>query len=359
MTKVALAYSGSLDTAICIHWLRNVKGMKVYTFSANLGQIEYLEPLAERAVELGATAAHIADLRDTFIRDFIYPCVRADARYEQGYFLFSALSRPLIVRELVNIAAEEGCEFIAHGSRGIGNDVIRFENCIRAIAPQISIITPIKEIGLETPQDNLAYAEKNSIKFDSTKDALYNREQNLWGSNIQVKRSGKWEEPPRDTYYMTVPLIDAPTRLTAVEIGFECGVPTTVDGEEMSPVKLIDKINKVAGRNAVGRYNVIENRLTGAKTREIYESPAATVLYVAHTALESAILDKETLHFKEILSHKYADLIYEGKWFTAFRAGLDAFFNKANENIKGTVQLSLYRGSVNITGIKSPNSLYK
>jgi len=359
MHKVALAYSGSLDTTLCVHFLRQVKGMKVYTFSANLGQPEYLAPLAERAVELGAAAAHLADLREKFVRDYIFPCIRANAVYEQGYFLFSALSRPLIVEELVKIAEDEGCEYLAHGSRGIGNDMLRIENCIRAVSPSMRIITPLVELGLRSPKDDLEYAKKTGLRIESERQAVYNVEQNLWGNNIQLREmKDTWEEPPKDTYILTVPPESAPAKPTVIEIDFKGGDPVAVDGEEPGPVKLIETLNKIGGRCAIGRFDVVENRISGLKTREIYESPAAAVLLMAHRALESVTLEREVIHFKESLSQRYADLVYEGKWFLSVREGLDAFFAKINQNVTGTVRLSLCRGAVTVTGRKSPHSLF-
>jgi argininosuccinate synthase len=359
MAKVALAYSGSLDTTLCVHYLRNVKGMKVYTFSANLGQPEYLAPLAERAVEIGAAAAHLADLREKFVREYIFPCIRANAVYEQGYFLFSALSRPLIVEELVKIADEEGCDTLAHGSRGIGNDMLRIENCIRAIAPQMRVVTPLVELGLRSPKDDVVYARKVGLKTESEKQEVYNVEQNLWGNNIQLRdMKDTWEEPPKDTYLLTVPPAEAPATPSLLEIEFRKGDPVAVDGEALDPISLIETLNQVGGRAAIGRFDVVENRISGLKTREIYESPAAAILLTAHRALESITLEREVLHFKDSLSQRYADLVYEGKWFLSVRQGLDAFFAKINENVSGTVRLSLCRGALQVTGRKSPHSLF-
>jgi len=360
MAKVALAYSGSLDTTICVHYLRHVKGMKVYTFSANLGQPEYLAPLAERAVELGAAAAHLADLRDKFAREYIFPCIRANALYEQGYFLFSALSRPLIVEELVQIADDEGCEYIAHGSRGIGNDMLRITNCIRAVSPAMKVLTPLVDLGLRSPKDDLEYAKRNGIKFESERQEARNVEQNLWGNNIQLREmKDTWEEPPKDTYILTSPPEDAPAKPQAIDIDFRQGNPVGLDGEELSPVQIIEELNKMGGRASVGRFDVVENRISGLKTREIYESPAAAILLTAHRALESITLEREVLHFKDSLSQRYADLVYEGKWFLSVRQGLDAFFSKVNENVTGTVRLSLCRGAITVAGRKSPHSLFE
>jgi argininosuccinate synthase len=357
MPKVALAYSGSLDTTLCVDWLKK-KGHKVYTFSANVGQPEYLAPLAERAVELGAAAAHLADLREKFVTDYIFPCIRAHAVYEQGYFLFSALSRPLIVEELVKIAEEEGCDAVAHGSRGIGNDMQRIENCIRALAPQLRVLTPLVELGLRSSRDDVEHAKKTGIRFDSERQAVYNVEQNLWGNNIQWREvKDTWEEPPKDTYLLTVPLEEAPAKATVLEIEFREGNPVAIDGEATAPVELIETLNKLGGRCAVGRYDVVENRISGLKTREIYESPAAAILIAAHRALESVTLERDVMHFKEALSQKYADLVYEGKWFLPVRLGLEAFFSKINEKVTGSVRLSLCKGAIQVTGRRSPNSL--
>ncbi len=359
MPKVALAYSGNLDTAICVHYLRHVKGMKVYTFSANLGQPEYLEPLAEQAVDLGATAANLADLREKFARDYVLPCLRAGAVYEHGYFLFSALARPLIVEELLLVAEEEGCDFIAHGSRGLGNDRVRLDNCVRALAPEAQVLTPLVELDLRHPTDDLAYAREHNIPVASERAALYNVEQNLWGNNIQVPTvQDAWEDLPRDTYILTVPQTEAAARPTVLEIGFEKGVPVSVDGEVLPPVKLVEMLNKIGGRCAIGRFDVVENRISGRKTRELYEAPAAAILHAAHRALASITVDKDSLHFQESLSRRYAELVYEGKWFLSLREALDGFFLRLNDSVTGDVRVSLFRGALTVLGRRSPHSLF-
>lgn len=357
--KVALAYSGGLDTRICVHYLRSVKGMKVYTFSANVGQPEYLEPLAEQAVEMGATAANLADLREKFANEYIYPSLRASAVYEGGYYLFSALARPLILQELVQVARDEGCDAIAHGSRGLGNDKIRLTNLSRSLAPDLEVLTPLEELGLRTPADDLAYAKEHGLPCESVRDTLWNVEQNLWGNNIQLRgTSDGWEEPPKDTYIMTVPPDAAPNKPAEVVVVFERGLPVGLDGERLSAVKLIDKVSKIAGRAGVGRFDIVENRITGVKTRELYEAPAAAVLHAAHRALESITLEKSVLHFKDGLSRKYADLVYEGNWFAPVRLGLDAFFERISEPVTGEVRVRLFKGALTVTGRRSPSSLY-
>lgn len=358
MAKVALAYSGSLDTTICVYFLKNIKGMKVFTFSANLGQNEYLEPLVEKAMTLGATAAHIADLREKFVTDYIWPCLRSQAIYEGHYFLFSALARPLIVEELVNIAREEGCDYVAHGARGTGNDMIRIQNALSSLAPELKVIAPLQELGLMSPAQDIEYARSHGMKFEEQKKAMYNFEQNLWGVNVQMRGlPDPWAEPPPDTYVMTSPPTETPAKPATVTIDFESGTPVRLNGEQVNPVDLVDELNKLGGRHGIGRMSAIENRISGAKTREIYEAPAAVILYAAHRQLAAITLERETLHAMPEMSRHYADLVYEGKWFTSVRRGLDAFFIEVNRRVTGKVKASLFRGRVSITGVDSPNSL--
>lgn len=357
MAKVVLAYSGQLDTTICVYYLRNIRGMKVVTFSANVGQFDYLEPLVEKAMSLGAAAAHIADLREKFVKEYIFPCVRAQAVYEGGYYLFSALARPIIVEELVSIAREEGCDYVAHGSRGIGNDWIRFQNGFSQLAPDLKIIAPLQELKLITPAHDLDYAKKHGIKPEEDRRTLFNIEQNLWGVNIQMRNAAdRWQAAPEQTYVLTSPLSDAPSKPGIVELEFREGLPVRLNGEDLGPLELVEHLTKMAGRHGVGRIEMIESRVGGAKTREIYEAPTAVVMYAAHRALESAVLDRETLHYKAPLSQQYADLVYEGKWFSPLRAGLDAFFARINERVTGTVKLSLFKGHVSVVSVTSEYS---
>jgi argininosuccinate synthase len=359
MPKVALAYSGSLDTTICVYFLKNIKGFRVFTFSANLGQTETLEPLVEKAMQLGAAAAHIADLRQKFVEDYVWPCVRAQAIYEGHYFLFSALARPLIVQELVNIAQEEGCDYVAHGSRGTGNDMVRIQNAMAALAPDLKVIAPLQELRLAGPEQDLEYAKSHRIKFDEPRRTIYNIEQNLWGVNVQLRGAqDPWSEPPADTYFLTSPPSETAPKPGPVEIEFESGTPTKLNGEELGGVDLVEQLNSLGGRHGIGRIDALENRISGLKTREIYESPAGFILYTAHRALQRVVLDRETLHALPELSRRYADLVYEGKWFHPLRRALDALFADVNRQVTGSVRLSLYRGRASVTGIQSPNSLF-
>jgi argininosuccinate synthase len=359
MAKVILAYSGALDTSICLYWLRNVRGDRVYTFSANIGQFEYLEPLAEKAITMGAVAAHIADLRERFLLEFVFPALKAQAEYGEGYHLFSALSRPLIAQELVNIAKEEGCEIIAHGSRGLGNDTIRFQRCISALAPELRVVLPLQELSLRGAEEDIHYAYKHNIKVESLRKTIYNVEQNLWGVNIQVRQSDLWQEPPKDTYFMTSPISEAPLRPTVIELEFERGIPVGLNGERLGPVQLVERLNRVGGRNAIGRRDMVEDRIRGIKTREIYEAPAATILHTAHRALEGIVLDKQVLQIRQDLSRQYANLVYDGNWFSQSREALDAFFDQIQQRVTGAVRLQLLQGHLSVIGRRSAYSLYK
>lgn len=354
MDKVVLAYSGGLDTSICVHWLQSVKGLKVITFMAQLGQVEYLEPLGEQAVQLGADTAYIADLRHRFIQDFILPCLRAGARYDAHYLLSAALTRPLISQELVRIAEEENCNYIAHGSRGFGNDHVRFNNCINALDPEIKIIAPLHELGLQTVSDDLKYAKTNNIPIESRRQVLYNLECNLWGCNVQLgKPTEFWPMPPRDTYIMSVPTEESPEKATSLEVTFEHGMPTGLNNAKKDILELIEILNRIGGRNAIGRVDMVENKISGEKSREIYEAPAATILYTIYHALAQLILPKEQIHFQNILSQRYAHLVYHGEWFSPLRESLDAFFLTSAKLISGRVKLRLFKGKCAITEIET------
>jgi argininosuccinate synthase len=345
MNKVVLAYSGGTDTSICVHWLQS-KGLKVITFMAQLGQLEYLEPLGEKAVQLGAETAYIADLRHRFIKEFILPCMKAGARYESDYLLSSALTRPLISQELIRIANEEDCRYIAHGSRGFGNDYARFNNCINALNSELEIIAPLKELNLQTINDDLKYAQKHNIILENHQQVLYNIECNLWGCNIQLGRLDEsWQIPPRDTYIMTIPVEESPDKATTMEITFEKGEPVALNNAKKDYLELIEILNKIGGRHAIGRSDTIENKISGDKSREIYESPAASILYNAFHAIAQLILPKDLLHFQTTLSHRYSQLVYQGDWFSPLREAMDAFFYASAEKINGKIKMKLFKGN--------------
>ncbi|MBI5778666.1 MAG: argininosuccinate synthase [Planctomycetes bacterium] len=353
MEKVVFAYSGGVDNLICIHYLQS-KGFDVITFLAQLGQINYLEPLGEKAVNLGATVANIADLRRKFIHDFILPALHALAVYDNGYLLAAALSRPLIAEELVNIAEEENCKYVAHGARGIGNDHARFNNCINALNPKLKIISPLIELELKTTKDDLKYIKKHGLQIDTAKQFPYNIESNLWGVNIQLGPVGRqWSEPQRDTFIITTPMLETVDKAANIEIRFDQGTPIALDGKKMDLLEMVELLNNIGGRNAVGRIDMIENKISGEKIREIYEAPAATILYAAYSALCGLILPKEVLQFQSTVSTKYAELIYNGSCSSPLKKALDKYFQELALRITGSVKLRIYKGNLTIVERKS------
>jgi len=360
MPKVVLAYSGGLDTSVCIHWLKSKKNLDVIAFSANLGQGEYLEPLGERAVSAGAESAHIADLREKFVAEYIFPALRAGAFYHGGYLLATALGRPLIASEMVKVAKENNCEYVAHGCTGKGNDQVRFDVSIAALAPELKVIAPLRQWSMKSREEEIEYAKKYEIPVDTTHKSKYSIDRNLWGISIECgELEDPWTEPPEDAYLMTKSPQEAPDEPTYMEIEFEKGLPVALDGERLKDVELIEKLNEIGGANGVGRIDSVEDRLVGIKSREVYEAPAATILFAAHRALESITLGRDLLQFKETLSQKYGQLVYNGLWFSEFKKSLDAFFDYTQRFVSGTVRVKLYKGNCIVVGRKSPYSLYE
>ncbi len=354
MSKVALAFTGGLDTLICIDYLKRRKNLEVITFSANIGQEPYLEPVGEKSIELGTRASHVADLRETFAEEYILPAIRAQAEYGRGYYLGSALARPLIAKELVRIAREEGCKYLAHGCRGKGNDRLRFERCFNALAPELDVISPLAELGVNHPGEDIEYARRASIPLDSATETIYNVEENLWGTNIQLTPfKDEWEEAPMETYIRTLPPEKAPSRQIDVNLRFEEGCPVALDDEEQPLHEIIESLNRMGGKFSVGRIDVIEDRLVDHKTREIYEQPAATLINVAYRALEELVQNQDVMEMKSNLERKYGKLVYNGKWFTDEREGLDLFFRRVNRLMTGVVRLRITRGLVRVVGRKS------
>ncbi len=359
MDKVVLAYSGGLDTSVCVDWLTRHKNLSVVAFMANLGQGEYLEPLGERALEIGAVSAHVRDLREPFVNDYIWPALKANACYERGYLLATALGRYLITEELVRIAKDEGARLIAHGCTGKGNDQVRFETAVAALDPTLKVVAPLREWDLGSRDEEIEYAQKHNVPLPPPKVSKYSYDTNLWGASIECgELEDPWTEPPNDAFVMSVAPEEAPDEPAYVEIEFDAGLPTALDGEKLDGVELIDRLNKLAGSHGVGRTDCVENRLVGIKSREVYEAPAGWVIHTAHRALEAITLTREVLHFKEPLSERYAELVYNGLWFSDLRRALDAFFDEVNSNVTGTVRLKLYKGSCTAVGRTSPKSLY-
>lgn len=357
--KVLLAYSGGLDTSVIIPWLKENYGCGVIAMAADVGQGEELAPLNKRAVQSGASKIYIEDLREEFVTDFIYPTLKAGAVYENRYLLGTAMARPLIAKRLVEIAALEGCDAVCHGATGKGNDQVRFELTIKALAPKIAIIAPWREWDIKSREDAIAYLEKRGLSVPVSKKRPYSMDRNLWhlsheGSDLEDPWNG-----PRDDLYMICTLPEsAPDKPAYVTIGFNKGVPISVDGNSLSPVEIIETLNAMGAKNGVGIDDIVENRLVGMKSRGVYETPGGTVLYEAHRALESITLDRDTLHYKQSAGLKFAELVYYGQWYTPLREALSAFVDSTQRTVTGDVRVKLYKGRCAACGVRSPYSLY-
>jgi len=357
--KVVLAYSGGLDTSVAIKWFAR-KGYDVVAYMADVGQGSDLGTYRERALATGAVKVIIEDLKHEFVKDFVFKSLKANAVYENGYLLATALSRPVIAKGLVKTAQKEHAGFVAHGCTGKGNDQVRFEVTIGALDPKLKILAPVREWELKTRQEEIEYAKKNNIPIDTTKKKPYSLDVNLWGISIE---SGRLEDPyympDEDIYQITKGINKAKAEPAYAEIEFKNGIPVKLNGRTMNGVDLILKLAKIAGDAGVGRSDMVENRLVGIKSREIYEAPAGWTLHTAHKALESLVLDRELLHFKDIIALKYAELVYYGLWYTPLREALDKFIDDTQKNVNGTVKIKLHKGNCVVVGRKSPNSLYK
>ncbi|NQT20718.1 MAG: argininosuccinate synthase [Planctomycetes bacterium] len=359
MDKVILAYSGGLHTSVCVHWLRREKGLKVIAVAVDLGQKDSLRQEADRAIAAGAESVHIIDKREQFVTDYIFKALKANACTQSGYLLTTALARPLICRELVKRAREENCRVIAHGARGNRNDVIRFRNCISPLAPEMQIITPVAEWRMKTRRQEIDYARRNRIPIQDLTERTLGYDKNLWGTTLRCGGvESTWNEVKELPYQMTFDPEDAPDTPDVVEIEFSRGLPVSLDGERLGPLELIDRLNKLGGRHGVGRLDTVEDTLSGTRTRNVYEAPGATILYSAHEALELLVLRRLLVRYKGLLGRKYADLIFRGEWFDEFRECLDAFFDKSQERVTGTVRAKLYKGSCSIVGRESEFSLF-
>ena len=360
INKVVLAYSGGLDTSIIIPWLKENYGCEVIAFAADLGQGQELDGLEEKAIATGASKCYIEDLRKPFVEDYIWPTLKAGAIYEDRYLLGTSFARPLIAKRQVEIAAAEGADAVAHGCTGKGNDQVRFELTFKAFNPKLHVIAPWREWDIRSREDAIAYANERKIPITASKEKIYSNDRNLWHiSHEGGDLEDPWNEPQSKMFAMSKSPEEAPDKAEFVEIEFERGVPVAVNGDRMEAVPLLQLLNKVAGENGVGRVDLVENRLVGMKSRGVYETPGGTLLYSAHAELESLILDRETLHFKEMLAPKYAELVYYGAWFTPLREALDAFVEETQKYVTGTVRLKLYKGNCIVAGRKSPYSLYR
>ncbi len=359
MKKVVLAYSGGLDTSCAIKWLQD-KGYDVIAMIADVGQGEDFDIIKERALKTGASKVHVLNLQKEFVSDYVFPAIRANAIYENKYLLATALSRPLIAKRQVEIAHKENATAVAHGCTGKGNDQVRFETTIRLLDPNLEHIAPVRVWEFKTREEEIDYALKHKIPVSVTKKSPYSIDINLYGRSIECGvLEDPWVEPPEEIYHFTVSPEKAPNKPTYIEIDFKDGTPTAIDGKSYQPLNLINELNALGGKNGVGRVDAIENRLVGIKSREIYENPAGLILYLAHQELEALVLDRETAHYKQLISPKYAQLIYNGLWETPLKKQLDAYINETQKNVTGTVRLKLYKGNCIVVGRKSKYSRYK
>ena len=359
MEKVVMAYSGGLDTTAALHWLKNVRGMKVVALALNIGQGGDFDEVAERAIEAGADAVHAVDRRRTFIKQFCFKALRAGARYEDNYYLSAALSRPLIATEMVTLANEENARFVAHGAPPKGNDQFRFECSVAALDPRLEMIAPMREWGLKTREDVIDYLRQNRLPMGGDTARTYSSDRNLWGVRSSA---GELEDPaepaPEYVYQITNAPDKAPDLAEELEIKFHQGEPVALNGKRMQAVELVEELQRVGGLHGVGRVDTVEDRILGFKSREVYEAPAAHVLHVAHDELEKLTLDAEFVDFKPMVSARYAKLVYDSQWFTKLRESMDAFFREGQQYVTGSVKLKLYKGSITVLGRSSEFSIY-
>lgn len=359
--KVVLAYSGGLDTSIIIPWLKETYGCEeVIAVVGNVGQNEELNGLEEKAINTGASKIYIEDIREEFVNEYIFKTLQAGAVYEGKYLLGTAFARPIIAKRLVEIAQSENADAICHGCTGKGNDQVRFELAIKSFAPDMPIIAPWRIWDIKSREEEIEYALNKGIPLNITPETNYSKDKNLW----HLSHEGlDLEDPKNEPNYkeileMSKTLEDAPNEATYITLGFENGIPTFLNGEKIGGVKLIETLNKIGGENAIGIIDLVENRLVGMKSRGVYETPGGTILYYAHKDLESLCLDRETMHYKEVISLKFADIVYNGQWYTPLREALSSFVSKTQENVTGEVKLKLYKGNIVTAKISSPYSLY-
>ncbi|MEL7349971.1 MAG: argininosuccinate synthase [Cyanobacteria bacterium P01_A01_bin.116] len=357
--KVVLAYSGGVDTTVCIPYLKEEYGVKeVITLAADLGQGDELEPIRQKALNCGAAESVVTDVTEPFIRDYAFPAIQANALYENRYPLSTALARPLIAKLLVDTAAKYGADAVAHGCTGKGNDQVRFDVAIAALNPDLKVLAPAREWGMSR-EEAMTYGEKFGITFPVKKSSPYSIDRNLLGRSIEAgPLEDPWNEPTEEVFVMTRAIADTPDEPEYVEIGFEQGIPTSLNGETLSPVALVTQLNEIVGRHGIGRIDMIENRLVGIKSREIYEAPALLVLIAAHRDIESLTLTGDVTQYKRNIEQSYGQMIYNGLWYSPLKAALDAFIQQTQSRVTGTVRVKLFKGNAIIAGRKSDNTLY-
>lgn len=358
--KVVLAYSGGLDTSVIIPWLKeNYNGCEVIAMCADVGQGDELAPVRDKAIKSGASKVYIEDLQQEFVESFIWPTLKAGAVYEGKYLLGTSFARPIIAKRMIEIAEKEGADAIAHGATGKGNDQVRFELTVKALAPHLQIIAPWREWNIRSREDAIDYAEKHGIPVPVTKARPYSMDRNIWHlSHEGGDLEDPWNEPQMHVYMVTTPPEQAPDEPDYVEIEFDKGVPVKLNGESLGAVELLAKANEIAAANGVGIVDITENRLVGMKSRGIYECPGGTLLYYAHRELEYLCLDRATYHYKEQIALRYAELVYDGMWYAPLREAFDAFVDTTQQTVTGLVRVKLYKGNICSAGAKSPYSLY-
>jgi argininosuccinate synthase len=359
LDKVVLAYSGGLDTSVILRWLKETYGCEVICFAADVGQAEELGGLDEKAMATGASKLYVEDLREEFVRDFVFTAIKANAVYEGVYLLGTSLARPLIAKKQIEIARKEGARAVAHGATGKGNDQVRFELTYYALEPGIRVIAPWREWEFKSRSDLIAYSQKHSIPITATKEKPYSMDRNL----MHISYEGgiledPWAEPPAEIFILTRSPEDAPEKAVYVEIDFESGVPVAVDGDRLSPATLLDRLNRLGGEHGVGRVDLVENRFVGMKSRGVYETPGVTILQAAHRAVESLTLDREVAHLKDSLNTRVAEMIYYGFWYTPEFEAIRALIDETQTRVTGTARLKLYKGNCMVVGRRSPLSLY-
>ena len=357
--KIVVAYSGGLDTSVMVKWLKDHYDAEIITFTGDLGQSKELVGLEQKALNSGASKSYIIDLTKEFLEEYAFPALRAGAMYEEAYPMACSLGRPLLAKTLVDIARKEGANMVAHGCTGKGNDQVRFEVSVGALAPDLGNLAPLRTWEFKSREEEIDYAKEHNIPVSVTKDNPYSIDDNIWGTAIECGvLEDPMAEPPADAYLHTIAPENAPDESELVMIEFEKGIPVAVNGKEMDSVSLVRLLNEIGGRNGIGRIDMIENRLVGIKSREVYEAPAATILHFAHKELERITLEKSVAHYKVKIAQEYSDLIYNGLWFTPLREALQAFIDKTQEHVTGLVKVRLYKGTVRISGRTSPYSLY-
>ena len=358
--KIILAYSGGLDTSVILRWLIEQYKTEVIAFVADLGQGEDLEEIKEKAIKTGASKVYVEDLKDEFVRDFVFTALRANAVYEGMYLMGTSLGRPLIAKKQIEIAKKENADAVSHGATGKGNDQVRFELTYYALNPAIRVIAPWREWDFKSRKDLVSYAKNHGIPVPVTKERPYSCDRNLFHTSYEGGiLEDPWAEPPENMFEMTVSPDKAPNEPTYIDIDFEKGMPVRVDGEELSPVELLHKLNKIAGKNGVGRVDMVENRFVGIKSRGVYETPGGTILHAAHRAVESLTMDREVMHLRDMLTPKFSELIYYGFWYSPEMEMLKAAINESQKNVSGTARMKIYKGTVSVAGRRSPFSLYQ